>query len=421
MSKTIQEITKIVSKTTPDGEINFEPMNSEVADKLNGTEITDSEGNKVKIKDTGKVVSEVDEKSLEQPLELSDIANLTKDLDRVVQDTLREHGDEVAYTEPKFNRSRTSSIIYVHYKQDPDNPGKPSEDRFEFNFENSKVFLGGEEICTFTKQSGTLTISGDIAKNNLMKFLNSSSTVTTGEESEELSEELLLGFRKAVDAYKSNPKDKETVKELFRQARNFKGNTIQGKLKNAIEQYLGCKNNEEVEPLSVDNVAVEPPTVSTQDDRTCSADVTLSMSLLIRILEFVKDDMPDDDVLLHTLAENLDKICKAKGQVCMSDYGDIISGIEDGCERCEGLDEELELVDSDSDTSNPQLADVLYRARNYDEMVDQKMRDELMEELSNMFNAPESLDNSVAEYIKHTIPEITVDDFKEAVDRALSR
>lgn len=413
MSKSIQEVTKIMSKTTPNGEVNFEPMDADVADKLNGTEITDSKGNRVKIKDTGKTVTE----NVSDTLGNNDMLNLGKDLNNVLQDALREHGDTIAFTKAKYHRYRSTDfkdsyiVVYVNYEQNTDNPGNPSEDRFIFIPRNSKIYLQGQEICPIIKQSGTLTINRDIAKDSILKFLDDNADVDTNSAEQpknifsELDEELLLGFRKAVDNYRQNTRDKESIKELLRQARNFEGDNIVSKLQNAIKLYKD----------SADSDCVEEPVVSSCDSRTCPTDIVMDSSLLIRILEFVREEMKGDDVVLHILAENLEKVCKEKGHACMEDYDTIIGTacIAKAIEECPPEESNLE------ESSFDERYDVSIRAAHLDNIGNQDLKNAVMQAISDLFDVPESLDDSVEDYIRHTIPELTVDQFKQAVNSVL--
>lgn len=512
-SENIYETTKIVAKTQPNGEVNFEPMDADVANRLNGTEVVDQEGNRVKIKDTGKTIQEGDNTNI-VALSTEDLMNVGKMLNTVVEDALRQHGDSVAYTKPKANMGRSNIIIYVYYEKDPDNPGAPSEDRFSFTFADGKVKLldAGDtyDICPLVKKAGTLYINRDLAKDALLNFINGNDTLEVSTE-QQIDEELLLGFRKAAEMYKSNPKDKENIKELLRQARNFDGDTIQQKLKNAMEQYKS-------------STADEPQIVSPQDDRvieepeqlSCCNDegnLCLDMSLFIRLLEFAHEDAKED-VDLHYAAENLQKVCNEKGCALMEDYETIISNsnntkkelptqkrIEelegqkwgtdeevwnssDKCwkqlaisyvtgeyrrdfseEKCNAMFNQMSPIEKNivinylkhARTGRPEDAkrlneldvdlgekereanddsyqrylrgedeaeeylDVLRRAHNLDMVAGQDLKDAVMDALADICDVAESLDDSVEKYIEHTIPGITVDQFKEAVDNVLNR
>ena len=342
MKKEIQEVTKIVSKTAADGEVNFEPMDSDMASKINGTEITDSKGNRVKIKDTGRTLTE------EQEIERNDLANIAKEITATLQAALRDHGDTIAYVKTMLNPGQQYVAVYVNYEQDPDNPGKPSTDKFIFTVKDGKIYLEDQVICGLDKQSGTLVFNRDLAKNSIFNFLDKSendleegktlegdypngqgfenpdmeSQDSYKTDNNTLSEELLLGFRKAVQNYKKNPKNRESVKELLRQAREFEGDTIESKLRNAIQLY---KSSEQV-PVAVSSIETVEEPEECEDTCECP-DICMNLSLFIRLLEYVREEMEGDDEVLHRLAENVSNICKEKGQASMDDYESILNGI----------------------------------------------------------------------------------------------
>lgn len=338
MKKSIQEITKIMSKTAPDGEVTFEPMESDMATKLNGTEVVDSDGNRVKIKDTGRTLTEESYK-----IKRNDLANISKDLTNTLQVALREHGDTISYVRTMVNPVQQYVAVYVNYEQDPDNPGKPSIDKFIFRLENGKVYLEGQVICDLSKQSGILVLNRDLAKNSILNFLNKSESdldeveYPNGQGFEDksmesqdsyktddtsLSEELLLGFKKAIQNYRKNTKDKKTIKELLKQIEGFEGDSVESKLKNAIQL---CKNSEQPSDTVVKLVKMEEPV---DCENTCNQpDVCMDLSLFIKILEFVREDMVDSDTVLHQVAERVGRLCKEKGQISMSDYNSVVDGL----------------------------------------------------------------------------------------------
>lgn len=381
MSKNLNEITKIVSKTRPNGEVDFEPMDQDVATRLNNTTVDDGKGNRIKIKDTGKTINEA------ETIDTGDFVNLGKALNSAVEKALRQHGDDVAYTKPRANLGKNYVSIYVYYKNNPDNPGQPSEDKFTFRVEGDSIKLqnGSEliDVCPVNKNTGTLYINSDLAKDAIMNFIEDHDEPTEGKSTEDdvpngqgfendnmeaqdsyktddltLSEDLLLGFKKAVDNYRAN-KSKDTIKELFKASRGFEGDDIKEKFKNAVKAYL---NNAD-QPESQEMVAIEEPVqdepqvVSPQDDRveiepeqgTCCNDegnVCMDMSLFIRLMEFAKEEAADDPAI-HFVAENVQNLCAEKGCVSMDDYEEIISKSE--TKKAEEMDESLSDVDPDLD------------------------------------------------------------------------
>lgn len=62
----------------------------------------------------------------------NDLLNLVKDLDASVRTALRKNEDNVSYTQQFFNRKTNSIIDKVSFEKNRDNPGAPSEYRFEF-------------------------------------------------------------------------------------------------------------------------------------------------------------------------------------------------------------------------------------------------------------------------------------------------
>lgn len=344
----LNETTKIIAKTGPTGEMDFEKVDADVAQRLNGQTVTDTKGNKQTIKDTGKTVNE--------EMEESDYIQLGTQLAKSTAAALKEHGDEIAMMTLK-GASPQGCTVHIEYK--PNEQGVVDGDDFKYEISPEGIItLGGQEICQVSQISGTASIQKDLVKDAVLKFINSKSNpvqdANTSSPDEGLDEDLLLGFRGAVENYRKDPKNKESIKELFRQARGFEGDDIQHKFQNAVnafksdEAYRGSDENIDDE-LGTDQeggvVAVEEPVVSPQDDRSCECDLNLDMSLFIRLLEYAKEEAKED-VDLHFVAENLQKVCNSKGCATMEDYDDIIS--ESGADNVdESYDENGEHVDSD--------------------------------------------------------------------------
>lgn len=181
--------------------------------------------------------------------------NVAMEIAKCLRDALREHGDEMkaVFLSDTSNEGATIKIQYM-----PDEQGQADEDKFTFRWGDGVLKLDNVanpvELCQLQKQSGTVNIQKDLVKANLLKFLQSHDNVEGGEDSqtadpnalpdgpvaeEQLweSEECQQAFCDAVDMYRK-AKDKESIKNLFRAARPYqKGNTIQEKLKGAVDWY----------------------------------------------------------------------------------------------------------------------------------------------------------------------------------------
>ena len=181
--------------------------------------------------------------------------NVAMEIAKCLRDALREHGDEMkaVFLSDTSNEGATIKIQYM-----PDEQGQADEDEFVFRWGDGVLKLDNVanpvELCQLQKQSGTVNIQKDLVKANLLKFLQSHDDVEGGDDSqpadpnalpdgpvaeEQLweSEECQQAFCDAVDMYRK-AKDKESIKNLFRAARPYqKGNTIQEKLKGAVDWY----------------------------------------------------------------------------------------------------------------------------------------------------------------------------------------
>lgn len=316
----------IISKTSADGETSFEAVPEDVARQLNGTTQTDQKGNRTSVKDTGKRTLGEIEGLGKTTLSQQDILNLAKDLDVCTKEALRITGNEVAYTQQFFNKAKATITIKAYFQHDADNPGRPEGQEFQYRLAEGKVVLDKGEgtvtnIAAIQTQSGTANINRDLAIDSIKNVLNKKEDAATGEAgSSEPAKDMegdpmLEEFSKAVKAYKAN-KSKETIKELFRQARNFPGDDIQHKFQNAVQMYKGqgCLNPDSKECCS---------------DGQCMSDceLKLSESLFIRLLEFAKEDAKDD-VDLHEVAENLSRICSQGKCASIDDYETILGNFE---------------------------------------------------------------------------------------------
>lgn len=181
--------------------------------------------------------------------------NVAMEIAKCLRDALREHGDEMkaVFLSDTSNEGATIKIQYM-----PDEQGQADEDEFTFRWGDGVLKLDNVanpvELCQLQKQSGTVNIQKDLVKANLLKFLQSHDNVEGGEDSqtadpnalpdgpvaeEQLweSEECQQAFCDAVEMYRK-AKSKESIKNLFRAARPYqKGNTIQEKLKGAVDWY----------------------------------------------------------------------------------------------------------------------------------------------------------------------------------------
>ena len=180
--------------------------------------------------------------------------NVAMDVAKCLRDALREHGDEIKaiYLSNSTNEGATIKIQYM-----PDEQGQADEDEFVFRWKDGILKLDNVaypvELCQLRKQSGTVIIQKDLVKANLLKFLQSHDEVEgddsqpvdpnalpTGPVAEEQlweSEECKQAFCDAVDMYRK-AKNKDSIKSLLKAARPYqKGNTIQEKLKGAVDWY----------------------------------------------------------------------------------------------------------------------------------------------------------------------------------------
>lgn len=233
--KTGQEETQISSKEE------FDTIKQKVPSSSIKNPRTGQEGN------AETVVKESD-------MNPGDGRNVAMDVAKCLRDALREHGDEMKaiYLSNSTNEGVTIKIQYM-----PDEQGQADEDEFVFRWKDGTLKLDNVanpvELCQLRKQSGTVIIQKDLVKANLLKFLQSHDEVEgddsqsvdpnalpTGPVAEEQlweSEECKQAFCDAVDMYRK-AKNKDSIKSLLKAARPYqKGNTIQEKLKGAVDWY----------------------------------------------------------------------------------------------------------------------------------------------------------------------------------------
>lgn len=208
--------------------------------------------------------------------------NVAMEIAKCLRDALREHGDEMkaVFLSDTSNEGATIKIQYM-----PDEQGQADEDEFTFRWGDGTLRLDNVanpvELCQLQKQSGTVNVQKDLVKANLLKFLQSHDEVGDSEPADPNalpdgqpvnekiggisqsgdgnaaydgvddaqsyktdsdghlweSDECQQAFCDAVEMYRK-AKDKESIKNLFRAARPYqKGNTIQEKLKGAVDWY----------------------------------------------------------------------------------------------------------------------------------------------------------------------------------------
>lgn len=187
--------------------------------------------------------------------------NVAMDVAKCLRDALREHGDEMKAV---FLSNSTNEGVTIKVQYMPDEQGQADEDEFVFRWPDGVLKLDNVahpvELCQLQKQSGTVAVQKDLVKANLLKFLQSHDNVDSedaaqpadpnalpdGPVAEEQlweSDECQQAFCDAVDMYRK-AKSKDSIKALFRAARPYqKGNTIQEKLKGAVDWYNIYKEN----------------------------------------------------------------------------------------------------------------------------------------------------------------------------------
>ena len=304
---------------------------------------------------TSKTLNEVE-------IQNQDSLAVAKQLGKVLATVLRDHGDQIQTMSAKQCNTSGCTIV-VQYGTPGDEVGAnsnnpqlqnsiPEQDEFQFEYKEGTVYLnvnGTEiEICTIQNQSGTVKIQQPVAQDSLTKFIDSKTQSTLGDETtQEITEEARTCFAEAVQAYRKG-KNKETLKGLFRAARNFRGNTIQEKLKEAAQDFLN--RTAVVEPESIERVvATAEPLDPTQpcsgedcedtesptlDNPDTSVDICMNVSVLLRLLEYAKDEVKDDSQL-HFIAQNIE----SRKTVTMDDFEDIIKIPDSGEENEENMDE----------------------------------------------------------------------------------
>ena len=198
------------------------------------------------------VVKEDEIPSQESPKQ-ADAVNVAKEIAKVLKDALKEHGDEMQGIFLKDLNTR-GCTVKITYK--PDEQGQQTEDEFVFRWDNGSIRLDNVanpvDLGQIHNQSGRSTIQKDILKDRLLAFLDSHDEPTeqpsdpaeipdgqqlAEEENLWESEECQNAFCDAVQGY-LRAKDKDSIKQLLKSCRPYrKGNTIQEKLKGAVDWY----------------------------------------------------------------------------------------------------------------------------------------------------------------------------------------
>lgn len=298
-------------------------------DKLKSTQTVD---NLEEVPGTTKTLNEVS-------LENQDSLAVAKQVGKALAATLRDHGDQIQNISAKQCNTQGCNII-VQYGKPGDEVGANSnnpqlqnnnieQDEFQFEYRDGVLYLvsGGDsvEICPIQNQSGTVKIQVPVAQENLKKFIDSKTPSEMGdnnEQSVEITEEVRSCFAEAVQNYKKG-KNKESVKGLFRAARNFNGNTIQEKLKEAVEDYKASIAQQIVPEVPTELSAPEVPVEEVPEEQPevsdVKTDIQTNVSFLLRLMEYVKDEVKDDDEL-HRIVQKIE----SKGSVTMDDFSDVI-------------------------------------------------------------------------------------------------
>lgn len=198
-------------------------------------------------KPNGNIIFREGEETPESEINQGDVITAGKELGRAVRNALVAHGDEIADMK-LANTSPEGVTVKVYYKKEEDATDLEG-DEFKFAFKDGKVKLvtskGEVDVCPLDQQSGTLKIQKDLVQDTISKLIKDN-TVVKEQDEEALWEcdAAQQSFLEAIDNFKTNGKNKETVKQLLKSARGFKnGDTIQEKFKNAAGWYNIYKEN----------------------------------------------------------------------------------------------------------------------------------------------------------------------------------
>lgn len=318
----MQKLTILTKDGEPEG---ISKMDSDQLGKLRGKTFQSGSA-KIGVIDTGVIGEE---------LENLDYQSLARQLGKATCKALRDHGDEISSAVAR-NVSKSGCTIEIKYK--PGDRGEEWEDSFTYRFtEDGTVYLGNENrIIKMSQQSGQVSFSQDLASDAILKFIDSKSNPLISdapEKSETIqgnmkeNDNLILGFRQAVKEYQEDPRNPERIKNLFRQSRGFAGDTLPQKFRAAVDSY---KSYVPVEEPSVEMVSSEGTEVIS------GGYISLSVSLLLRLLEFAKEDATDDNCL-HYIAEKAQELSKEGRGLSIRDYNSLVE-----CDNSEQPGEEDE-------------------------------------------------------------------------------
>lgn len=369
---------------------NGEPEGASVMDKdqiskLRGKTFQ-SGSDKIGIVDTG-VLSE-------EGLNNSDYSTLARELGTVVATALREHGDEIAFMSAR-NVTPEGCTIHVQYKAD--DLGETWEDDFTFSWsEDGKIQMDGHDVASMQQQSGKIQVQKDIAVDNILKYIESKEnpeTVTeewpsdrlyqdrSGQVDMLLEKDLILGFKQAVKEYQEDPKNPEKIKELFRRSRGFEGDDLPHKFKNAVDSYKST-SLEQDQPDSLvqgedipdnlkiavkmpsDEVPLEQP-VENQPECTSGGFICLNVSLLLRLLEYAKEEA-GEDIDLHYISEKAEELSKEGRGLTVADYDTLISA---SGENTTSSESEEEVNENWFDPSEDEIEDIRKGAYDYKDYI----------------------------------------------------
>lgn len=301
-----------------------------------------SGSSKIGVVDTGVVSEELNQ---------SDYKNIAVQLGRITIETLRQHGDEVAFASA---REISPKGVTIHVKYKADELGDSWEDDFRYEIKGNHIYIPGEQepAIQLTQQSGQVKLQSDLLKDKLMQFIEKQQVPET-ENVEECNQQknLILGFKQALEEYRE---DKKKIKNVFVSVQGFDGNTTSEKLKNAMSL---CEPRSSVESIP-SSVAVESEDADTEV-KSGESSICMTMSLLLRLFEHVREDI-QDDVELHHVAERLEGLAQ-KGTLMMKDFDEIVDfkKKESAPGRSEGTD--IQTVD---EISSSMLDRAAYAADN---------------------------------------------------------
>lgn len=319
-----------------------------------------------------------------EEMQQADFSSIAKQLGKSVVTALRDHGDEVAFASAK-HVGPEGCTIHIQYK--PDDQGETWEDDFQFSFSNDgKVSLGGgNTVCQLQQLSGEARIQKDLVKDAILSYIEGKTNPTDVEDApeqtnlkeEERQRDLLLGFKQAVKEFQENPSDREKIKDLFRQSRGFEGDSLAQKFKNAVETYKAAIPVEEPNvPDGLETPADSEPeeltvgTINTTEEQpecTSGGFICMNISLLLRLLEYAKEEAKED-IDLHFISEKAQELSKEGRGLTVADYDTLISKSTESDEQEEEPNSEKEPEEVEEnwfDPSDDEIEDMRNSAHDY--------------------------------------------------------